>query len=202
MGRHYLGQIRHGALRMGTMVDELLNLSRVSRRDPEPRLTALRPVVDEALKQLTSEREGRDVEVRIEELPFVDADPGLLRQVFVNLLSNALKFTRPRARACIEVGQIAGSMPPVIYVRDNGVGFNMKYANKLFGVFQRLHRAEDFEGTGVGLATVQRIILKHGGRVWAEGELNRGATFYFTLEAGEAAPATAACAEPAAVSSV
>jgi light-regulated signal transduction histidine kinase (bacteriophytochrome) len=104
-----------------------------------------------------------------------------MKQVFQNLLSNALKFTRPRAQAIIEVGLAEESGSTVIYVRDNGVGFSMKYADKLFGVFQRLHRSEDFEGTGVGLATVQRIIQKHGGRIWATADLDKGATFYFTL---------------------
>jgi len=106
-----------------------------------------------------------------------------VKQVFQNLLLNALKFTRPRRRAVIEIGTEEQQGFPVIFVRDNGVGFNMKYAAKLFGVFQRMHRAEDFEGTGVGLATVQRIVQKHGGRIWAKAELDKGATFYFTLSA-------------------
>ncbi len=108
-----------------------------------------------------------------------------MKQVFQNLLSNAVKFTRPRSQAVIEVAQKAEDGGWVVFVRDNGVGFNMKYGDKLFGVFQRLHRAEDFEGTGVGLATVQRIIQKHGGRIWAEAELDKGATFFFTLATSE-----------------
>ena len=111
----------------------------------------------------------------------MDCDAGLIKQVFINLLSNAAKYTRPRESARIEVGQKTVDGATAIYVRDNGVGFNMKYANKLFGVFQRLHRPEEFEGTGVGLATVARIIRKHGGNIWAEAELEKGATFYFTL---------------------
>jgi len=116
----------------------------------------------------------------------VECDPGLIRQVFVNLLSNAVKFTRPRDPAVIEVGQVERNGRTAVFVRDNGVGFDMKYVDQLFGVFQRLHRVEDFEGTGVGLATVQRIIHKHGGRVWAEAALDAGAAFYFTVGGGEA----------------
>jgi light-regulated signal transduction histidine kinase (bacteriophytochrome) len=122
---------------------------------------------------------------KIAELPPVDCDPVLVRQVFQNLVANALKFTRTRERAVIEISHKQENGESIIAVRDNGVGFNMKYQDKLFGVFQRLHRAEDFEGTGIGLATVQRIVRKHGGRVWAEAELDKGATFYFTLKAGK-----------------
>jgi light-regulated signal transduction histidine kinase (bacteriophytochrome) len=111
----------------------------------------------------------------------VDCDPGLMKQVLVNLLANAVKFTSQQERAVIEIGSLNGGSKPTIFVRDNGVGFNRQYADKLFGVFQRLHRPEDFPGTGVGLATVQRIVQKHGGRAWAEAELGKGATFYFTL---------------------
>jgi len=114
-------------------------------------------------------------------LPAAECDPDLIRQVFANLLSNAAKFTRPRERAIIRVGQMTLDGRPVIFVRDNGVGFDMKQAGKLFGVFQRLHGRDDFEGTGIGLATVQRIIQKHGGRVWAESQPDQGATFYFTV---------------------
>ena len=123
----------------------------------------------------------RNLSWQIGDLPFVECDPGLMKQVLYNLIANAVKYTRPRQPAVIEVGQIAHNGQPAIFVKDNGVGFNMKYSGKLFGVFQRLHRREDFEGTGVGLATVQRIVRKHGGRIWAEAELDKGAAFYFTL---------------------
>jgi two-component system, chemotaxis family, sensor kinase Cph1 len=125
------------------------------------------------------------VEWKIDDLPFVECDPILIRQVFQNLISNALKYSRPRSPAVIEIGQTEKEEEKVIFVKDNGVGFDMNYSDKLFGVFQRLHLAEEFEGTGIGLATVERIIKKHGGRVWVEAELDRGATFFFTLGAGE-----------------
>jgi PAS domain S-box-containing protein len=178
-----LDRVREGSQRMGRMIDELLQLSRMARREPEKRLTGLRLLVDEVIADLSGETTHREVEWRIGELPFADCDPTLTRQIFVNLLSNALKFTRPRQRAMIQVGQMERQGEKVLFVRDNGVGFSMKYADKLFGPFQRLHRQEDFEGTGVGLATVQRIIHKHGGRIWAEAALDQGATFYFTLSA-------------------
>jgi PAS domain S-box-containing protein len=166
---------------MGRLIDDLLNLARLGRQEPSLRVTGLKSLVDEVLGDLKPEMEGRDIRWHIGELPFVDCDPGLIKQVFLNLLSNAIKYTRTRKQAVIEVGQAAANGRPAIFVRDNGVGFNMKYADKLFGVFQRLHRREDFEGTGVGLATVQRIIHKHGGRIWAEAQLDKGATFYFSL---------------------
>jgi light-regulated signal transduction histidine kinase (bacteriophytochrome) len=186
--RRYLSRIRDGTRRMGMMVDDLLNLTRVGRKELSMQLTGLSSLLDEAIRDLQPEMAGREIEWRIVKLPFVECDPALVKQVFANLLSNALKFTRPRERAVIEVGATTQDGRPVIFVRDNGVGFSMKYVGKLFGVFQRLHRPEDFEGTGIGLATVQRIVHKHGGRVWAEGELNKGATFYLTLEAAESRP--------------
>ncbi len=187
--RHYVERIRHGARRMGLMVDDLLNLTRVGRRELNLQLTGLNSLLEEVRQELETEAEGRKIEWRFGSLPFVECDPALMKQVFANLLANALKFTRPRETAVIEVGAREENHSPAVFVRDNGVGFSMKYADKLFGVFQRLHRPEDFEGTGVGLATVQRIVQKHGGRVWAESELNRGATFFFTLGQGpEPAP--------------
>jgi signal transduction histidine kinase len=189
--RHYLDRIQQGSRQMGRLVDELLHLTRVGRQELCRQLTGLNSLVEEVLRDLAPEVKDRNIEWRIARLPFVDADPILLKQVFMNLISNAIKFTRPRQQAVIEIGRAEDNGRVAVYVRDNGVGFSMKYRDKLFNVFQRLHRAEDFEGTGVGLATVRRIIHKHGGQVWAEGQLDQGATFYFALEAA-AAPASEA----------
>src|ERR1700722_17755265 len=168
---------------MGLLVDELLNLARVGRHALHPRSTALNAIVAEVITILQPESEGRRVEWVIADLPPVECDPVLVKQVFQNLLANALKFTRARTPAIIHIShqENTDAGQPVLVVRDNGIGFDMKYVDKLFGVFQRLHRPEDFEGTGIGLATVQRIVLKHDGRVWAEGEVDKGAAFYFTL---------------------
>jgi PAS domain S-box-containing protein len=168
---------------MGHMVDDLLALARVGRQALNIQVTGLNSLVEEVRKDLRRDVADRDIEWQIGDLPYLDCDAGLLKQVFANLISNAIKYTRPRKPALIEVGQVKGDGPPTIFVRDNGVGFNMKYADKLFGVFQRLHRKEDFDGTGVGLATVQRIVHKHGGAIWAEAELDKGATFFFNLAA-------------------
>jgi PAS domain S-box-containing protein len=179
--QRYLQRVDEGSRRMGQLVDELLNLAKVGRRELTFQVVGLRALVDEVIADLKPETVDRDMEWKVGDLTFADCDAGLVRQIFQNLLLNAVKFTRPRERAIIEIGQTEQEGSPVIYVRDNGVGFSMKYADKLFGVFQRLHRAEDFEGTGVGLATVHRIVQKHGGKIWAEAELDQGATFYFTL---------------------
>ena len=188
--QRHLQLVREGARQMGRLVDDLLNLSRIGCKDLYRRPTPLNPLVDLALNELTPQLSNRDIEWQIAALPHVDCDPGLMKQVFVNLLANAVKYTRPRAHAIIEVGQAESDDDTVIFVRDNGVGFNMQHAKKLFVVFQRLHREEDFEGTGVGLATVQRIIQKHGGRIWAEAQEEKGATFYFTLASPGTKPAT------------
>jgi light-regulated signal transduction histidine kinase (bacteriophytochrome) len=142
---------------------------------------ALNELIGKALEDLRPQDLGRNIEWRIDDLGKLECDPGLMKLVFVNLLSNAIKYTRARDHAVIEVGRTTRNGEPVVFVRDNGAGFDMQYAGKLFGVFQRLHKARDFEGTGVGLATVQRIIHKHGGRIWAEAEPDRGATFFFTI---------------------
>jgi light-regulated signal transduction histidine kinase (bacteriophytochrome) len=169
---------------MGRLIDDLLAFSRLSRQDLGRRLIQPATLARQALEQLEVDRAGRSVEVVIDDMPEASADPSLVRQVYVNLLSNALKFTRTRSPAHIRAGSLHQNGTPVYFVRDNGVGFDMAYVDKLFGVFQRLHRSDEYEGTGVGLAIVQRIVHRHGGRVWVEGEVDRGATFYFTLPEG------------------
>ncbi len=179
--KEYLQRTHETAQYMGRLVDDLLDLARVGRQALTMEITGLNALVEEVIVHLRTEAQNRQIDWQVGPLPFVQCDPGLIKQVFANLLSNALKFTRPRERAVIEVGQMTVDGQPVIFVRDNGIGFDMRYADKMFGVFQRLHRQEDFEGTGVGLAIVERIIHKHAGRVWAEAEVEKGTTFYFTL---------------------
>jgi PAS domain S-box-containing protein len=179
--QHYLSNIRTSTAKMSQLVDDLLNLARVGRQELNRQPTPLSELVDEVLEELKEETAGRKLEWRLQPLPAVECDPGLMKQVFANLLSNAVKYTRPRPVGVIEVGYRKMNGDSAVYVRDNGVGFNMKYADKLFGVFQRFHRAEEFEGTGVGLATVDRIVRKHGGHIWAEAAVDKGATFYFTV---------------------
>jgi PAS domain S-box-containing protein len=177
-------RIIHSAHHMGSLVDDLLNLARIGRQNLTLRKTKLDDVVRHAMEELHAEAEKRKIEWRIEPLPEMVCDKGLLKLVFTNLLSNAVKFTRKREGPVIEVGVTISDGLPAIFVRDNGAGFDPKYADKLFGAFQRLHRQEDFEGTGIGLATVQRIIHRHAGRIWAESQPGCGATFYFTLGPG------------------
>jgi PAS domain S-box-containing protein len=193
-GQKQVQRIEQGANHMGRLVDELLNLARVGRQSLTVQVTGLGSLVKEVRTMLEPESEGRQVEWKIGELPFLECDPTLVRLVFQNLIHNALKYSRPRSPAVIEIGHCDKEGQMVIFVRDNGVGFSMKYVDKLFGVFQRLHRVEDFEGTGVGLATVHRIITKHGGRVWAEAEVDGGASFYFTLGGQERSVAKTAAA--------
>jgi PAS domain S-box-containing protein len=173
--------IQDGSQKMNLMIGDLLNLARLDRLEVVSKMTPLNSLVEDVLQDLKSEIDGRKIDWHIGSLPTVNCDPGLLQQAFTNLLSNAVKYTRRREHAVIEVDQMTIDGEAVIYVRDNGAGFDSKYAGKLFGAFQRFHTAEEFEGTGVGLATVQRIIRKHGGRIWAEAECGKGATFYFTL---------------------
>jgi len=182
--QRYLRLVRQNAQQMGQLIGDLLTFSRLSRRPLTKQPVAPAEIVRQVWEELRAEREGRQVEFALGELPQCLADPALLKQVYANLLANALKFTRQRAVAKIEVGCREEAGQEVYFVRDNGVGFDMQYAQKLFGVFQRLHRAEDYEGTGVGLALVQRIIHRHGGRAWASAEVDKGAEFCFTLGGG------------------
>jgi signal transduction histidine kinase len=181
--RRHLQRIREATQQMGCLTDDLLNLSRVGRQPIVRERASLRTLVDQVMRALEEEWAGRDIEWRIGPLPTVECDPALVRQVFANLIGNAVKFTRTRPRAVITISARREDGDVTVSVSDNGVGFDMKYADKLFGVFQRLHSQEEFEGTGVGLATVQRIVHKHGGRVWAEAQPDRGATFHFALPA-------------------
>ena len=177
----YLARIRAATERMGTLIDDLLGLSRVSSSEFSRKTVDLSRISSSIAEELRSADVRRNVEVSVAEGLSADGDPGLLRVLMQNLLDNAWKFTRRQARARVEVGQRQQGGERVFYVRDNGVGFDMTYAAKLFGVFQRLHAVRDFEGSGVGLATAQRIVRRHGGRIWAEAEIGKGAVFYFTL---------------------
>jgi PAS domain S-box-containing protein len=186
-GQRQLQTIRLSAQRMGVLIDDLLTFSRLSRQALAKQAVDNNNLVKAALRELGEPWPDRRVEIRAAVLPAGRGDPSLLKQVWLNLLGNALKYTRKRDPAIVEIGCVqSGGSPTVYFVGDNGTGFDMRYAGKLFGVFQRLHRMEDYEGTGVGLATVQRIIHRHGGRIWAEAEVERGATFRFTLEPEEA----------------
>jgi PAS domain S-box-containing protein len=184
--REHLQRIEDAVRRMGLLVDALHSMAVLRRQTLRVYYSELNPIVTEVISILEPECEGRDVEWRIGQLPAIVCDPVLIGQVFQNLLSNALKYSRGRSRAVIEVDSIQEPDKPVILlVRDNGAGFDMKYAQKLFGMFQRMHTESEFEGTGVGLATVHRIIQKHGGTIWAEAEVGQGATFYFVLQSAE-----------------
>lgn len=187
-GRHQLEVIRSRAVRMGTLIDDLLAFSRLNRQEVRRGSVDMRELVDECLAELGPPAPGRRVEVRVERLPLGFGDTALLKQVWMNLLSNALKYTRKRERAEIVVGALAkaGGAGDTFFVRDNGAGFDMAHRERLFGVFQRLHHADDFDGSGVGLAIVKRIVTRHGGRVWAEAAPGRGATFFFDLSGGSA----------------
>jgi PAS domain S-box-containing protein len=181
-GRRGLQTIREEAQKMGTLIDDLLTFSRLSRLPLQKHKVNNDKLVRSVIDDLNAQQTGRQLSVHVGELPESVGDPALLKQVWINLLSNAFKYTRHHAVALVEVGCSRESGEDIYFVRDNGTGFDMRYASKLFGVFQRLHRAEDYEGTGVGLAIVQRIIHRHGGRVWADAAVNRGATFFFTLD--------------------
>jgi len=179
--RELLQLIADGAMRMGLLVDGLLSLVKLDRQSLQLRLSDLNLLVDQVIGVLQEECEGRDVQWRIGRLPPVMCDELLITQVFQNLISNALKFSGGKDSAVIEIGSIEEPVqPPVFFVRDNGAGFDIKHADGLFSVFQRMHTEAEFEGIGIGLATVKRIIARHGGRIWAEAAVGLGATFYFT----------------------
>lgn len=180
--RHYLDVITESARQMGRLIDDLLTFSRMGRAEMMKTVVSIDRLAKEAVKELEAELKQRDIVWEFGQMPDVCGDQPMLTQVVVNLVSNALKFTRTRPQAKIEIGCApAGEDEAIFYVRDNGVGFDMQYADKLFGIFQRLHRQDEFEGTGIGLANVKRIIERHGGRVWAEGRKDEGATFFFSL---------------------
>lgn len=187
--RHYMSTIADSSKRMGQLIDDLLSFSRLGRSEMFQRPVNLVELVQEVIRQLEPEIQGRMICWHLAELPVVKGDRAMLRVVLDNLIANAVKFTRGRGQAEIEIGYEPGEgSETIFFVRDNGAGFDMAYADKLFGVFQRLHRADEFEGTGIGLANVRRIIQRHGGRVWAEGQVNQGATFYFSLPQKENTP--------------
>jgi light-regulated signal transduction histidine kinase (bacteriophytochrome) len=178
---HYVTVISQAARKMGILIDDLLAFSRIGRTEIRMNRVSLTALVREVVLEMHAEVEGRDIVWKIGELPSVYGDPSMLKLVVANLISNAVKFTRTCPRAEIEIGCREERNEFVFFVEDNGVGFDMKYGEKLFGVFQRLHPQGEFEGTGIGLANVRRIISRHCGRTWADGSPGEGATFYFTL---------------------
>jgi light-regulated signal transduction histidine kinase (bacteriophytochrome) len=182
--RHYLQVISEAAQKMGILIDDLLAFSRMGRTELMKTRVDLGVMAREIIADLKQETRDREIIWEISPLPVVVGDAAMLRQVLINLIANALKFTRQRQQTRIEIGAVSEQPDETLfYVRDNGVGFDMKYVDKLFGLFQRLHDPQEFEGTGIGLANVQRIILRHGGRIWAEGEPDHGAVFWFSLPA-------------------
>jgi len=180
-GQHYLQRVRAGTQNMGQLIDDMLSLSRSGRHHMDKKTINMESIVREVYNSLENELKDRKVDLVVHECPPAIADSHLVKIVFTNLLTNALKFTRIREHAKIETSSMTEDGHTVFFIKDNGTGFDMKYADKLFIPFQRLHRAEEFEGSGIGLAIVQRIIHRHGGRIWAESEIDVGTTFYFTL---------------------
>ncbi|NJD51594.1 MAG: GHKL domain-containing protein [Candidatus Methanoperedens sp.] len=180
-GKRYLNIVRDNTQKMGQLIEDLLALSRLGRKEMQVSMIDMAKLAKTVFDELKEANPGRNIQLEIKTLPPAYGDQAMIHQVFVNLLSNAIKFTRFKEKAVIEIGCNTRMNENVYYVKDNGVGFDMQYLNKLFGVFQRLHSAEEFDGTGVGLAIVKRIIQRHGGKVWAEGKVNEGATFYFNL---------------------
>ena len=180
-GKRLLQVVRDGATRMGQLIEDILAFSRVSRQELAVSDTDMGSLVQDTLRELAPAMADRAIEMKVGPLPRVVGDPRMLQRVWTNLLDNAIKYTGRKPNTVIEVGARAEGGETVFFVKDNGVGFNMQYVDKLFGVFQRLHGTEQFIGTGIGLAIVKRIVTRHGGRVWAEGKVGEGATFYFAL---------------------
>lgn len=180
--RRLVGVVRSSSQRMGQLIDDILNFSRMGRNEMAPQEVNMEALAAATGQELAAQRAGREIELKIAPLPAASGDPVMLRRVWTNLIDNATKFTRPKRSALIEIGGRTEGAEAVYWVKDNGVGFDMQYAQKLFCLFQRLHGADEFEGTGAGLAIVKRIVERHGGRVWAEARLGEGATFYFALQ--------------------
>jgi light-regulated signal transduction histidine kinase (bacteriophytochrome) len=179
-GRRLLGVVREASTRMGRLIDDLLAFSRLGRQELTTRRVDMAALVAEVIAEAKGDAKAA---LEVGALPFAQADRAMMKQVWLNLVGNALKYSGKRDAPVVQIGAKAAGGELVYWVRDNGAGFDMRYAQKLFGVFQRLHRADEFPGTGVGLATVQRVIVRHGGRVWAEGKPGEGACFYFSLPA-------------------
>jgi light-regulated signal transduction histidine kinase (bacteriophytochrome) len=184
-GQQFLSIMHSSTQKMLQLIDDLLTFSRSEHQQMEPSDIDMGELAKVVFEELKSNIPEQTLRLDIRTLPPALGDQSMIRQVFVNLLSNAIKFTRPKGVAIIEIGCTVKENQNIFYVKDNGIGFDMRYASKLFGVFQRHHTVDEFEGTGIGLAIVQRIIHRHGGKVWAEGEVNKGATFCFTLPRGE-----------------
>ena len=178
---HYAAMIATASRRMLLLVDDLLSFSRMGSDALQHEQINLNDLIKDIIREKVDEVKGREIVWSVEPMPSVYADKAMLRLAFVNLISNAVKYTNTRAQAGIEIGLREDGYEIIIRIKDNGVGFDMQYAGKLFGVFQRLHTQQEFEGTGIGLANVRRIISRHGGRTWAEGAVGHGATFYFSL---------------------
>jgi light-regulated signal transduction histidine kinase (bacteriophytochrome) len=180
-GKRVLNVVVNNARRMARLIDDLLDFSRVGRKEMSKSIVNTENIVHSVVAELKALEDGREIDIKIDPLDPCEADPNLLRQVWINLVSNAIKYSRKKSKSEIEISSRKTPSEVVYKIRDNGTGFDMQYAHKLFGVFQRLHRQQEFEGTGVGLAIVHRIVTKHGGRVWAEGEVDKGASFFFSL---------------------
>ena len=183
--QHYLNNISDSASQMGILIDDLLKFSRTSRQEMHINKVSMNKIIKDCLKSIKPETQHREIDWQIQKLPDVFGDHNLLKIVWINLIENSVKFTQHKKKVKIIIDYKLKDYDHIFYIKDNGAGFDMQFSHKLFGVFQRLHSSQDFEGTGIGLANVQRIILRHGGRVWAEGKINKGATFYFSIPINE-----------------